>query len=228
MPQRTPDHLPAEEIGSAADALPPRKTPLLLVLSGPSGAGKDAVLQHLRQRCPDVYFAVSCTTRPPRPGEVHGASYHFISPDEFQRLKDQGELLAANRVHGNWYGVPLPQIRRALRAGHDVLLKIDVQGAAEVRVRLPNAVSIFLAPPSFDDLWARLERRRTETPGEMDRRVSDARAEMTQISQYDYVVLNPPGALGEAVSNLECIITAERHRVHRPAIDPQRLDSRWA
>jgi len=203
----------------------PGRSPMLMVLSGPSGAGKDAVLQHLRVRRPDVHYAVSVTTRRPRPGEIPGISYDFVSPEEYHHLKDRGELLAADCVHGNWYGVPIPQIRSALQLGRDVLLKIDVQGAAEVRNRLPHSVSIFLAPPSFEEISTRLMQRRTESPTEFDRRVNDARSEMAQISRYDYVVLNPAGALGSAVSDIECIITAERHRVHREPVDLQRLDS---
>lgn len=146
-------------------------------------------------------------------------SYHFLSRDEYDDLLNRGELLAAANVHGNWYGAPLGPIRDAFVRGQDVLLKIDVQGAAQVRARFPQAVSIFLGPPSLDDLVDRLRARHTETPAELERRLRDAVEEMQQLPYYDYVVVNCEDYVDEAVDGVRCIIAAERLRVHREPID---------
>jgi guanylate kinase len=195
------------------------RSPLLIVLSGPSGAGKDAVIRRLHDVCTDVAYAVTATTRAPRPGEVDGRSYYFVSRTRYDELLDRGELLAPADVHGNRYGAPVEPIRQALAEGRDVLLKIDVQGAIQVRRRLPQAVFIFLAPPSLEDLTRRLRARHTESPEELDRRFSDARFEMRQMLQYDYLVVNREDNLEEAVANVACIISAERLRIQRPRIE---------
>lgn len=199
--------------------------PFLAVLSGPSGVGKDSVIQMLRHACPDMYYAVSMTTRPPRRGERPGASYVFVDRREFERRLDTAGFLAPARVHGHWYGVPIEEVEAALQRGEDVLLKIDVQGAIEVRRRLPQAVFIFLAPPSLRDLERRLAARRTEGPRDLERRLADARYEMAQLPMYDYVVINRAGELQRAVHDIACIITAERLRVYRQAVELQRIDS---
>jgi guanylate kinase len=195
------------------------RPPLLIVFSGPSGVGKDTVIQHLRRRMTDVQYAVTATTRPPREGEVDGKSYYFVSQREYDKMLDRGDLLAPAEVHGYWYGAPLERIGEALASGKDVLLKIDVQGAIQVRRRFPQAVFIFLAPVSFDDLVARLEQRRTEFGEELERRISDARFEMDQMPRYDYVVVNRDDDVETAVESVACIITAERLRIHRQPID---------
>ncbi|HLJ66140.1 MAG TPA: guanylate kinase [Chloroflexota bacterium] len=191
----------------------------LFVLSGPSGVGKDSVIQRLRHRVENLSIAVTQTTRSPRPGEIPGVSYFFVSRDEYNRMLDAGELLAPAEVHGNWYGAPLDEVRRGFAAGHDVLLKIDVQGAIQVRRRFPQAIFVFLAPPDADVLLQRLRARHTEAPDELDRRLADARFEMEQLPQYDYVVVNREDDLDYAVAGLECIITAERLRTQYQPIE---------
>ena len=137
---------------------------MLVIVSGPSGVGKDSVIDALQAepRVPDYHYVVTCTTRPRRSYEIEGVHYRFLGLDGFMALRDAGELLEANEVHGNWYGTPRDDVRRALRSGHDVILKIDVQGAAEVKNRVPEALLIFLVPPSLEDLFQRLRARATE------------------------------------------------------------------
>lgn len=192
---------------------------MLIVFSGPSGVGKDSVLQYLRGMVPDLYVAVTGTTREPRPGEIPGRSYHFLSPEEYERLLGAGQLLAAARVHGNRYGVPLAEIAGPLNAGQDVIVKLDVQGARDVRRRIPQGVFIFLAPPSLDELVRRLEERRTESPEGLEQRLHDARFEMEQLPHYDYAVVNGPAGASHAAAQIAGIITAERLRTHRQPIN---------
>lgn len=195
-----------------------QRPPLLVVLSGPSGVGKDSVIRELRSRLPDLHYAITATTRPPRTGEVDGVSYYFLTRDHYDRLQDRGELLAPAQVHGHWYGAPLSPIRRMLDGGKDVLLKIDVQGAIAVRRVLPQAAFIFLAPPSIDDLVARLTARHTESSSDLQRRLADASFEMDQMPHYDYCVVNWDDDLAGSAANVACIITAERMRTHRQPI----------
>lgn len=201
-----------------ASSVEERGLPFLLVFSGPSGVGKDTVIRRLRDRLPDVHFAITATTRPPRPGEVEGESYYFLSQDAYDSMLDRGELLAPAEVHGNWYGAPVGKLAEALIGGQDVFLKIDVQGALQVRRRYPQAVFVFLAPPSLEDLVARLTARRTEMKGELHRRLQDATFEMAQLPHYDYVVVNHEDDVESAVESVACILRAERLRTHRQPI----------
>jgi guanylate kinase len=195
------------------------RSPLLVVLSGPSGVGKDTVMDRLHDVLPDLHYAVTATTRPPRPGETHGKSYYFLTRDEYDAMLDRGELLAPAKVHGNWYGAPLQPIREAFAQGKDVLLKIDVQGAIAVRRRIPQAVFLFLAPPSPEHLVERLGSRHTESKQELARRVRDASYELAQMPHYDYCVVNHEDDLEQAVANVACVISAERLRINRQPID---------
>lgn len=192
---------------------------MLVVLSGPSGVGKDSLLQELRSRITDIHFAVSMTTRAPRPGEQQGTSYFFVSQQEYQERLGVGELLAPAQVHGNWYGVPVDQVRKVLHAGQDVLLKIDVQGGIQLRRRVPQAVFIFLAPQSMDDLTHRIAARHTESEQELELRMHDAHFEMEQLPSYDYCIVNRQGGLTDAADGVACVIRAERMRIHRQPID---------
>ncbi len=187
---------------------------LLFVLSAPSGTGKDTVINTLKEQGMDFYVVPSVTTRAPRPGESEGSPYHFVSQETFDRLVDQGELLEYAKVHGNWYGQPRKPIRDNLSAGRDVLLKIDVKGAATVRSKVPNAIFIFLIPGSLEELAQRLAARRTETEEELQRRLDDARAELAEQRWYDYVIYNQQGHLQEAVDCLRAVMVAEHCRVH--------------
>ncbi len=186
--------------------------PLLVVLSGPSGVGKDAVMSGLRALGRPWHFAITMTTRPIREGEREGSEYHFVSPDRFLQLKDTGELLESAEVYGNWYGVPKQQVRDAMERGLDVLVKVDVQGAATIRKLAPEAVSIFLAPADMDELRKRLEYRASETGAVLEKRVRAAWEEMEHLPRFDYKVINRDGCLDEAVLSIDSIVRAEKCR----------------
>ncbi len=201
-----PDAWPYDEL------LPPRGG-LLVVLSGPSAVGKDAVLARLEADGFPLTRVVTATCRARRPGEVPGKSYHFLTADEFGRWQAEGKLLEWAEVYGVLYGTPVEEVRRALAAGQTVLLKIDVQGAAQIKQKVPDAVFIYLGPGSFDELVERLARRKTETDAAFQRRVQQAREELRQIPAYDYLVINRQGQLDCAVEQVKAIITAERLKV---------------
>lgn len=190
----------------------PERT-LLIILSGMSGVGKDAVLHKLRESSRHLEFIVTVTSRPKRAGEKDGVHYCFVSQEEFQKLIDHGELLEHASVYGNWYGVPRSSVMEALGKKKDTVIKVDVQGAATIKKIMPDAVAIFLAPPSMDELVHRLEQRHTESARELDLRLNTAREELTQLGIFDYVVLNPRGGIGRAVIDIETIITAEKCRI---------------
>jgi guanylate kinase len=187
---------------------------LLFVLSAPSGTGKDTVINEARARGMDFFVVPSVTTRQPRPGESEGNPYSFVSRETFEEMVGRDELLEYANVHGNWYGQPRQLIRDNLRAGRDVLLKIDVKGAATVRQKVPQAIFIFLVPESIEELAARLVNRNTETREELQRRLQDAHTELAQQDWYDYVITNRQGHAAEAAEKLRAIITAEHCRVH--------------
>jgi guanylate kinase len=188
---------------------------MLVIISGPSGVGKDTIIQALRERPrdPDYHYVVTCTTRARRPGEIDGVSYHFMTPRAFLALRDSGGLLEANEVHGNWYGTPRAQVREALAAGHDVILKIDVQGAQQVKERVPNALLIFLVPPSLEALFGRLRARATETADELGLRQRNAAVELARQEDYDHVVTNETGQVERTAARIDEII-ADEHRRH--------------
>lgn len=187
--------------------------PLLIVLSGPSGAGKDAVLARMRElRCP-LTFITTVTTRPRRPGETDKVDYRFVSPDEFQGMVRNNELLESARVYQNWYGVPRQPVREALNAGKDVIVKVDVQGAGSIKKMIPFAVFIFLMPPSMEELCQRLEQRHTESPEALEVRTQAAVSEIKEMPRFDYVVLSRRNQIDEAVADVMAIIKAEKCRV---------------
>jgi guanylate kinase len=187
---------------------------MLVVVSGPSGVGKDTILEVLR-RLPGHaghHYVVTCTTRARRPGEVDGLSYHFLGPEEFLALRDNGGLLEANEVHGNWYGTPRQQVVDALAAGRHVLLKIDVQGAAVIRARVPDALLIFVVPPSIETLAGRLKGRATETDAQLEERLRNAAEELARQADYDYVVVNETGQPADTAERIGQIIDTEAAR----------------
>jgi len=188
--------------------------PLLIVLSGASGVGKDACVNRLKELGAPFHFVVTVTTRPKRPNEVDGVDYHFISVEEYQSLLERGELLEHATVYGHFYGVPKQQVREAWARGQDVLLRIDVQGAATIKKIAPGAVLIFLAPSSTDELMRRLVARRTEAGIDLERRMATAREEMKQIPKFDYVAINRDDQLDEAARQIMAILAAEKCRVH--------------
>ena len=162
----------------------------LVVLSGPSGVGKDTVIQAVRRRLPELQRPVAYTTRAPRRGEADGREYSFVTLEEFLRLRESGEFLETATVHGNLYGTSKRRVEELLQSGRDVLLKIDVQGASQLRVDQPDATFIFLTPPSREVLLARLRERATESPLELARRTEDADRELAQSGWYHHVVVN--------------------------------------
>jgi guanylate kinase len=194
-------------------ALPRTAQGLLFVLSAPSGAGKDTVIQALQAQGADFFVVPSVTTRAPRPGESEGKPYYFVDQASFERMVATNEFLEHANVHSNWYGQPRQPIRENLQAGRDVLLKIDVQGANTVRRLIPQAVFLFLHPGSGEELIQRLEARHTETEEELRRRLTNARAELAEQHWYDYLVFNYHGRLQEAVDNVRAIMQAEHCRV---------------
>ena len=185
---------------------------LLVIISGPSGVGKDTIIDALRRRpsARDYHFVVTCTTRAPRPGEVDGVSYHFVTPERFNELRAGGELLEAAKVHVNWYGTPRGDVRAALTGGRDVILKIDVQGAQAVKERVPDAVLIFVVPPSLETLFERLKTRATETADELEVRQRNAAIELARQNDYDYVIVNETGQVERTAARIEEIIATER------------------
>ena len=191
--------------------------PVLLVLSGPSGVGKDAVLREMRSRGwlleRPRHYVVTATTRPRRPGERDGEDYIFIEHEEFQRLLAEGGFLEYANVYGNWYGVPRDQVVRALERGCDVILKVDVQGAATLRQVVSGAVFVFLAPPSLEELEERLRTRKTEADAQLRVRLETARQEMRALPMFDYLVVNENGRLIQAVQRIEEIIRVEHCRI---------------
>ena len=187
--------------------------PLLVVLSGPSGVGKDAVLNELRKLDRPWHFVVTATTRAKRPRERDGVDYIFLDPDTFARMRERDQFLECAEVYGRWYGVPRGQARDALHSGKDVILKIDVQGAATIRIMAPEALLIFLIPPSVSDLQQRLQGRMTESAPELERRLRTAEEELTRIQEYDYRVVNENHGLHQAAADIDAIIAAEKCRV---------------
>ena len=190
----------------------------MVVISGPSGVGKDAVLERMKASNVPYHFAVTATARPKRDSEVDGVDYVFVSRDEFQRMTCGEELLEWAEVYGNPYGVPKSPVREALARGQDVILKIDVQGADNIRRLVPGAVYVFLAPPDMTELEQRLTRRRTESTETLQVRLESAAKELEKAAKFDYVVVNRTGRLDEAVEEINSIIRRERARPGRAHI----------
>jgi guanylate kinase len=193
---------------------PPQPAPVLLILSGPSGVGKDAVLERMKEhRLPGQKFITTITTRAQRPREVDGKDYHFTTQPEFKKMISHNELLEWAEVYGNFYGVPKSAVREALRNGQDVVVKVDVQGAASIKKIAPDAVFVFMLPPSLEELKDRLSRRLTESPETLKRRLETAPEELKQLPMFDYFVINHEGKIDQAVSEISAIIAAEKSRV---------------
>ena len=188
--------------------------PLLIVISGPSGVGKDTVVQEMQKRGRPIHFVVTATTRPPRKGEINGVDYFFYTKEQFAELIEQGELLEYAFVYNDYKGIPKFQVREAWKSGKDVVMRLDVQGAATIRELYPEALLIFLTTESEDELVRRLRARKTETPDELKMRIATARQELKRASNFDYVVLNREDQIDETVDTIEAIIRAEHHRVH--------------
>jgi guanylate kinase len=196
---------------------PSSSVPILLVISGPSGVGKDAVIAGLRQALPSAFFATTVTTRPPRPGERDGIDYRFLSEEQYDRLIEEGGFLERASVYTHRYGIPRREVEEALRSGRDVVVRVDVQGAATVKRIIPDAVLVFLAPESQDDLQKRLRDRATDGGVDLRVRLDTAAREMAQEGAFDYVVVNAEGRLADAVSQIVSVVDSEKRRRGRRA-----------
>lgn len=185
----------------------------LIIISSPSGGGKGTLIREILNTVPHVGYSVSHTTRAPRYGEENGKHYHFVSKEDFAAYRDKGGFLEWAEVHGNLYGTSLEQTQRITESGSDVILEIDVQGAASVLDKMPEAVSIFIMPPSFEVLRARLTARATEGSGDLELRLKNSLPEVMQFSRFAYLVVNDE--IGAASSRLASIILAERQRPYR-------------
>lgn len=190
--------------------------PLLIVISGPSGVGKDTVVQRMQERGLPFYFVITATTRPKRDNETNGVDYFFVTKEEFARMIEQNELFEYALVYSDYKGIPKKQVREALASGKDVVMRLDVQGAETVRKLAPEALLIFLTTRSEEELVARLKSRRTESSDELALRIATARKELKRVEAFDYIIVNQDYKLDETVDSVRAIIQAEHHRVqHR-------------
>ena len=188
--------------------------PLLFVISGPSGVGKDSVVQGLKKRNLPMHFVVTATTRSRRENEIQGVDYFFVSKEEFARMIEQGELIEYAIVYEDYKGIPKQQVREALASGKDVVMRVDVQGAASVRKLAPEAVLVFLTTENEESLVNRLKARQTENADNLSLRIATARQELKRVSEFDYVIVNADGCLDETVDTVIAIIRAEHQRVN--------------
>jgi guanylate kinase len=190
-----------------------RNDGLLIVFSGPSGAGKDTILTQLIEKNPNIRLSVSATTRAPRQGEVNGEDYFFVSKDQFETMISKDEMLESAEYCGNYYGTPSKPINEWLSQGFDVILEIEVQGAAQIKKKCPGCASVFILPPSFDVLEKRLRNRKTENEETIQKRLSTARKEIMEAVHFDYAVIND--TVEKAVDDINSIINAEKHKLTR-------------
>ena len=188
---------------------------LLIVVSAPAGCGKDTILEQVLANNDNIFYSVSATTRTIRPGEVDGASYYFKSRDEFETMIKNSELLEYTEYCGNYYGTPRKAVMDMLDAGKDVVLKIEVEGAANIKRMFPDCVMIFILPPSISELDRRLHKRGTESEEVIQKRIAAAKNELTYAADYDYTIVN--GALEKAIEDFETVVRAEKFRVSRNA-----------
>jgi guanylate kinase len=198
---------------------PLQQEPLLVVISGPSGVGKDTVIQRMKERRLPFHFVVTATTRSQRTGERQGVDYFFVSHDEFAEMIEQGELLEYAIVYNDYKGIPKEQVRQALASNKDVVMRVDVQGAATVRELSPEAVLIFLTTQTEAELERRLRSRKTETPEGLKLRIATARQELKRIREFDYVVVNHENHLDDTVDTILAIITAEHNRTQQRKVN---------
>jgi len=201
----------------------PENKRLLIVISGLSGSGKDSVVKGLKSRQLPFQFVVTATTRAMRPGEQEGVDYYFVSEAEFQHMIDTGELIEHARVYETFKGVPKRQVEAALESGKDVVMRLDVQGAAKIRSMYPDAILIFIIPGNQQEWFDRLKRRGTETDDVMQERIEKARWELDRLDYFDYVVVNGEGRLDETLDTISAIVRAEHHRIEWTKI---RVDER--
>jgi len=185
----------------------------LIVISGPSGAGKGTICKSLLQQHPEIHYSISATTRQPREGEVNGVNYWFLSKEQFRSMIDRDELLEWAEVYGNYYGTPRAYVNEVLGKGQDVVLEIDIQGAMKVKSKFPEGTFIFIVPPSLVELSERLWQRGTDSPDVIRKRLQCVREELSMATNYHYLVVND--RLPDAVGKVEAIILAEKCRMER-------------
>jgi len=193
--------------------------PLLIVISGPSGVGKDSVIEEMKNRQLPFHFVVTATTRPPRPDEEHGVDYFFVSKERFEAMIDNQELIEHAVVYEDYKGVPKSQVQEGLQSGKHVVLRVDVQGAETIRDMVDGALLIFITTRNEEELIQRLKNRNTESEESLQLRIDTARQELQQMEIFDYVIKNREGELERAVDVIEAIITAEQHRVHQRKVE---------
>jgi guanylate kinase len=189
--------------------------PLMIVISGPSGVGKDSVIHEMMQRKLPIHFVITANTRLPRPDEKEGVDYFFVSKERFQAMIKHGELIEYSRVYEDYKGVPKWQVEQAFASGKDVIMRLDVQGAEKIRKLYPGALLIFLVPANEDEWIERFIARTGEPPNDLDVRIKKAKEELQKIPLFDFVVVNPQNKLYEAVDVVEAIIKAEHHRLQQ-------------
>jgi len=187
--------------------------PLFIVLSGPSGAGKDALLARMKESGYPLEYITTVTTRAQRAGERDNVDYHFISTEKFQGMVENNELLEWANVYGNWYGVPRQPVKQALEQGKDTIVKVDTQGAATIKKILPEATFILVVPPSKEELVTRLKERQTESPPDLSLRIKAVEEEIKQLPLFDYIIVNRRDKIDLAISDIKAIIAAEKCRV---------------
>lgn len=192
--------------------------PLLVVLSGPSGVGKDSVLERLRELQYPFHYTVTATTRQPRPGEVDGRDYFFLTPEGFESLSQEGGLLEHACVYGKQYGVPKAPVLEALASGQDVIMRTNVDGARSIRAQAPGATLIFITAPSQDLLEKRLRGRQSDSAQEIELRLAKVRDELETIQEFDYLIINAEDRLDDCIRNVDAIVRAEKCRVSRPPL----------
>lgn len=208
----------ANEKSSSPFVLPP-PNPLLIVISGPSGVGKDSVLEEMKSRGLPFHFVITATTRPARADEKNGVDYFFLSQDEFARMIDEDELLEYALVYQDYKGIPKSQVRKALASGKNVIMRIDVQGAETIRELSKDALLIFLTPQNEEELINRLKKRNTEDKDSLKLRIATTRQEYKKVGIFDYIVVNKDDMLSEAVDMIEAIIKAEQRKVHQREVE---------
>lgn len=197
----------------------PKKNPLLIVISGPSGVGKDSIVQRMIERKFPFHFVVTATTREKRANETHGKDYFFVSKEEFARMIDEDELIEYAIVYGDYKGIPKAQVREALASGKDVVMRLDVQGAESVRKLSPEALLIFITCESEEELEHRLRERKTESADSLALRIATARKELQRIDDFDYVIVNRDFHLDDTVEKVRAIIAAEHLKVHHRKVN---------
>lgn len=196
-----------------------KDTPLMIIISGPSGVGKDSVLRALKKLDLPLHHVVTANTRKPRPDEIEGVDYFFVSKEKFREMIKNDELLEYSEVYQDYKGVPKSEVRKAIRTGKDVILRLDVQGAEKLKKLYPHSILIFLVPSNQEDWYKRLGGRRLSKEKDLDMRIKTVRDELNKISVFDYIVVNSQNKLSKAVETITAIITAEHHKTNMHKLD---------